>query len=82
MVDDGPRGGDDLLNESIDPLICPVCGGDNGCALLAGRPIETCWCLRTRVPKELLAAIPDERRGKACVCRACATRGAPAKPNG
>ncbi|MBB6674855.1 cysteine-rich CWC family protein [Cohnella nanjingensis] len=69
------------MHENIDPAICPVCGGDNGCALLAGQPIEQCWCMRTRIPKEVLSAIPAERRGKACVCQACAAGSAPARPD-
>ncbi|WP_160034518.1 cysteine-rich CWC family protein [Paenibacillus sp. An7] len=54
-----------------DPLICPLCRKPNHCAYAAGRPAEECWCMNLSVPKRLLSQIPDEQRGKSCVCEAC-----------
>lgn len=54
-----------------NPLICPLCRKSNHCAYAAGRPAEECWCMNLSVPKALLAQIPDEQRGKSCVCEAC-----------
>ncbi|GIP44965.1 hypothetical protein J45TS6_34240 [Paenibacillus sp. J45TS6] len=54
-----------------NPLICPLCRKPNHCAYAAGRPAEECWCMNLSVPKLLLAQIPDEQRGKSCVCEAC-----------
>lgn len=55
-----------------DPARCPLCGQPNGCALTEGRPIESCWCLTARIPEDVLARIPAERRRQACVCSRCA----------
>jgi hypothetical protein len=32
-----------------------------------------CWCTSMTVSQETLARIPDELKGKACLCRACAS---------
>jgi hypothetical protein len=31
-----------------------------------------CWCTSVQFSAETLASIPQDRRGKACVCRSCA----------
>lgn len=36
-----------------------------------GKDPKTCWCMTTSIPKGLLAQIPDEDRGKGCVCQEC-----------
>lgn len=53
--------------------ICPVCGKANGCYMVAGKDPSACWCMTTKVPKDLLATIPAEKRGKSCVCKECVT---------
>lgn len=56
---------------------CPLCHGDNGCAPAASGSFETpCWCTGLRIDPHVLARIPAEARGVACLCRRCA--GAPA----
>ncbi|MED4601338.1 cysteine-rich CWC family protein [Paenibacillus validus] len=60
---------------------CPLCGADNGCSYVQGKPIEACWCWKELVPKTLLERIPDERKGKACVCRPCVNAGESAERN-
>ncbi|MFT4241858.1 MAG: cysteine-rich CWC family protein [Acidovorax sp.] len=50
---------------------CPLCGQHNQCAMVAGRPAESCWCMAARIPAPVLAAIPASARGTACVCPAC-----------
>jgi hypothetical protein len=59
---------------NLTPALCPLCGRNNDCAVLAGRPVEACWCAVVPIPPSLRARIPPERRGKACICRACAER--------
>jgi hypothetical protein len=62
------------MTASVDPLRCPLCGNPNECQLAAGR--KTCWCFfEMRVHADVLARIPFEAQGLACVCRRCATRG-------
>jgi len=50
---------------------CPLCGSGNSCAALKEEHPQYCWCFHATIPKELLARIPDEARGKACVCERC-----------
>jgi hypothetical protein len=33
----------------------------------------TCWCFETSIPASVLERVPEEARGVACVCKACAT---------
>jgi len=50
---------------------CPLCGGDNNCAALKNVDPSTCWCMKKKVPKNLLKRIPDNLRGLSCVCEKC-----------
>lgn len=50
---------------------CPICGKNNGCAMVAGTDPYACWCMTTSVPKGLLNQIPEEFKKKSCVCKAC-----------
>jgi hypothetical protein len=55
-------------------LACPLCGAPNGCApAMQGTFGAECWCTSVTVSQKALARIPDELKGKACLCRACAT---------
>ncbi|GAB2460043.1 MAG: cysteine-rich CWC family protein [Comamonas sp.] len=54
--------------------LCPLCGGDNQCAMAQGLPPEQCWCMAATIPPEALAAIAPEQRGQQCICTACAQR--------
>lgn len=60
------------------PTRCPLCGGDNRCAMeverATGLPQPPCWCTQQRFPAELLARVPAEAAGKACICNACVAR--------
>ncbi|NRF67870.1 cysteine-rich CWC family protein [Aquincola sp. S2] len=59
---------------------CPLCGGSNGCAPAACGSFDTpCWCTGVRIPAALIARLPAEQRGTACVCRRC-IEGQPAAP--
>ncbi|MEX8518918.1 MAG: cysteine-rich CWC family protein [Leptothrix sp. (in: b-proteobacteria)] len=73
---------DSLPTSGAQPLAahrCPLCGGPNGCApAQAGRFDVACWCTTTRIPAEVLARIPAEQRGLACVCQRCASGQPPA----
>jgi predicted Fe-S protein YdhL (DUF1289 family) len=50
---------------------CPLCGQDNRCAMVRGS--SPCWCAEATIPAEVLAAIPSDLRGVACVCPRCAS---------
>jgi Cysteine-rich CWC len=55
-----------------DPARCPLCGKENQCALARGCPSTPCWCADVAIAAAVLASIPAEARGKACICRDCA----------
>ncbi len=61
--------------DSLDPTRCPLCGGDNRCAMeverATGQPQPACWCTTAHFPPDLLARLPAEAAGKACICGAC-----------
>ncbi|MBU0893180.1 MAG: cysteine-rich CWC family protein [Gammaproteobacteria bacterium] len=50
---------------------CPMCGQPNQCAMAAGRPPESCWCMAQVINPAVLASLPEAQRGKACICAAC-----------
>lgn len=57
-----------------DPLVCPLCGKANGCLNLGAQDVNrTCWCNDPAIkfPEALLASIPAQLRGKACICKSC-----------
>ncbi|WP_332747276.1 cysteine-rich CWC family protein [Hydrogenophaga sp.] len=58
-----------------DPSRCPLCGGDNRCAMEierdTGEAQPPCWCVDANFSPELFARIPTEARGQACICAAC-----------
>jgi len=50
--------------------ICPICGEDNNCQ--HGKDgQERCWCMEVSFPKHILDMIPDDKKGKACICLSC-----------
>jgi Cysteine-rich CWC len=51
------------------PDRCPLCGGPNDCGGAACK--SECWCSSVPISREALARVPEEARGKVCVCRAC-----------
>lgn len=64
---------------SLDPSRCPICGQANQCAMevekATGQPQDPCWCMQVDFNAELLAQLPAESRGQACICRSCAEQG-------
>jgi hypothetical protein len=51
---------------------CPRCGEANECAVAAGKSVSACWCFGARIPRELLADLPEGTRGETCICSRCA----------
>jgi hypothetical protein len=47
--------------------VCPLCGKDNNCMHGEGE----CWCSKIIIPKHILEMVPDDKKGKVCVCKAC-----------
>jgi len=48
---------------------CPICGGPNDCGVAAGK--SECWCANVKISVEALEKVPEEAKGKVCVCRKC-----------
>ena len=47
--------------------ICPICGKDNNCH----HGESSCWCSTIKVPKHVLDLVPEDKKGKACICKEC-----------
>ena len=60
----------------LDPTSCPVCGQPNQCAMeverITGEKQPPCWCTQVEFGADLLARVPPDQQGLACICPACA----------
>jgi hypothetical protein len=65
---------------STDPSRCPLCGAANVCAMEiereSGIAQPPCWCMSARFTEALLASVPADARGQACICASCAAKSA------
>jgi hypothetical protein len=65
---------------AIDPTRCALCGAPNRCAnevaRETGRAQPPGWCTTVDFSAELLAQVPAQAARLACICEACAARGA------
>ena len=41
---------------------------------VTGKPLKSCWCVDTVFTPKVLEALPEEAKGKACVCFKCANK--------
>ena len=61
----------------LDATVCPLCNQPNTCAMelqkATGQPQPPCWCTQVDFRREALAQLPEPARGRACICRNCAT---------
>ena len=59
----------------LNPSRCPLCGGDNGCAIArkqaTGQAQPTCWCVSASFSPALLARLPAGALNAACICARC-----------
>ncbi|HEX2189201.1 MAG TPA: cysteine-rich CWC family protein, partial [Longimicrobiaceae bacterium] len=53
-------------------LASPQRGQRSAGAAAPGGGVEGCWCSAARVAPETLARLPEEERGRRCVCARCA----------
>ena len=65
----------DVAAPAPDPARCPLCGGDNRCAMEiqreTGEAQPPCWCVGATFSPDLFKRIPDAARGQACICGNC-----------
>lgn len=57
---------------AVDATRCAICGKPNDCALASGREITECWCATAAIGPEALMRVPEEKRGRVCLCPECA----------
>ncbi|MCL6452706.1 MAG: cysteine-rich CWC family protein [Alicyclobacillus sp.] len=50
---------------------CPLCGNDNHCGNVAGKPHGTCWCDEEFFPKEIFENVPLGGPQRSCICKNC-----------
>ena len=46
---------------------CPLCGSYNNCQHGQG----DCWCKTAVFPEGILDLVPEDKKGKACICKSC-----------
>ena len=57
-----------MTEQQTKAAICPLCGGDNQCAMATGK--DTCWCWNTSLDIEARARAA-EITTEQCLCPAC-----------
>ncbi len=60
--------------ETFSASICPLCTQSNACLSASTKNTkQACWCANPELkfPKALLDKVPEESKGKACICQAC-----------
>ena len=68
---------------SFSPELCPLCGQPNDCQLATQDACKSpCWCMKENFPPDLLARVPKEARGCACICNICLTKAQHAEQTG
>ncbi len=55
------------MEASEEKRICPLCGKDNNCQ----HGQKGCWCETVKFPQHVIDMIPEDKKGKACVCKSC-----------
>ncbi len=65
-----------FMSKALAPrraTLCPVCGGDNACAVAqSGRYDAACWCATAAIAPEALARVPASEVDRSCLCPRCA----------
>lgn len=56
-----------LLALTKEEMICPICGQPNNCQHDEGN----CWCEKVVIPSYIIEMVPEDKRGKACICKSC-----------
>ena len=52
----------------VNEMLCPLCGKPNQCMAHSETP---CWCNQVTIPEALIAIVPQQTKGKACICQSC-----------
>lgn len=57
-----------------EKMLCPLCGSFNHCGLLVQGAGSDCWCNDVKFLNEIFQKIPEDKRGKRCICANCAKK--------
>ena len=61
-----------VIQTACQPEKCPLCGEPNDCQLCTHAAYKgPCWCVKAKIPDELIARVPPDLQSKACICRVC-----------
>jgi hypothetical protein len=61
-----------MTSNNGDEARCPLCAQSNDCQQCTVSAYKgPCWCSAVKIPEALVARVPAELRGRACICRAC-----------
>jgi hypothetical protein len=55
-------------DELTDSKRCPLCNGDNKCAIPNGEKPQSCWCMTISISSNLLEKTTEKNR---CICQKC-----------
>ncbi len=58
-------------SEEKSARTCPLCAGDNACAMADGKGVESCWCLGATLDRAALATTGPESPSRHCLCARC-----------
>ncbi|WP_299797320.1 cysteine-rich CWC family protein [uncultured Shewanella sp.] len=62
-----------MTHKQKQAQICPLCLGQNSCAVTLGKELEACWCNHTSFPAK--EAVKGEAlEPKACICQSCVAK--------
>lgn len=56
----------EVMIRYLEIRTCPLCGKNNDC-----RHSKECWCHSVTIPKSLTEMIPEDKKGKVCICKSC-----------
>lgn len=57
---------DYIMGKYMEKSTCPICGKNNKCT-----HSNNCWCHTTKVSKKVIDMVPQDKKGKACICKEC-----------
>ncbi|HWO97701.1 MAG TPA: cysteine-rich CWC family protein [Bacillus sp. (in: firmicutes)] len=60
-----------MKRETEQAKLCPICGKDNTCGNIAGKPHGSCWCSSEFFPTEIFDLLGPEQQGTSCICKDC-----------
>lgn len=49
--------------------ICPLCQNENQCKV--NDEVSLCWCMTVAIDENVLKHVPENLKGKQCICFAC-----------